>query len=165
MTSCVAEPSGEPGAKMRRERGEKIRIYCHGMQIILLDLAEKPKCSSPTLLRRSGICHVRAARRPTWHGCSSSRVRVETAKAELQRLKPLGYRALYVVALVKATTHKDSRVLTQSLPRFSQGARLRSGSSALPREPFRRSFEEIAQREALGVSRGATAVSLPSRRK
>ena len=35
------------------------------------------------------------------------------SRAELQRLKPLGFGAVYVVA--KATTHKDSRVLTQSL--------------------------------------------------
>jgi hypothetical protein len=38
MTSCGAEPSGEQGAVMRREHGEWMRIYCHGMQIILLDL-------------------------------------------------------------------------------------------------------------------------------
>jgi len=37
----------------------------------------------------------------------------EKAKAELQRLKPLGFRADYVVA--KATTHKDSRALTHDL--------------------------------------------------
>jgi hypothetical protein len=35
-----------------------------------------------------------------------------TAKSELQRLKPLGRRAVYFVA--KATTHKDSRVAVQS---------------------------------------------------
>src|SRR5271168_1911319 len=43
MTSCGARPSGEPGARMRRDHSEWMRIYCHGMQIILLDLEEKPK--------------------------------------------------------------------------------------------------------------------------
>src|SRR5271156_4580679 len=38
---------------------------------------------------------------------------IEKAKSELQRLKPLGLRADYVVA--KATTHKDSRALTHAL--------------------------------------------------
>ena len=38
---------------------------------------------------------------------------MRTAKSELQRLKPLGIYAAYVVA--KATTHKDSRVPAHTL--------------------------------------------------
>jgi hypothetical protein len=37
MTSCGARPSGAPDAEMRCEHYEWMRIYCHGMQIILLD--------------------------------------------------------------------------------------------------------------------------------
>src|SRR6202050_261675 len=68
MTSCVAEPSGEPGARMRREQAEWMRIYCHGMQIILLDLwrqrlamsgecRENAKTSRP--LKLAGILSAR----------------------------------------------------------------------------------------------------------
>jgi hypothetical protein len=44
MTSCGAEPSGARGAVMRRDHCQWMRIFCHGMQFILLDLEEKPKC-------------------------------------------------------------------------------------------------------------------------
>src|SRR5271168_2540857 len=46
-------------------------------------------------------------------GFGSRRGCVRTVNAELQRLKPLGFRTVYVVA--KATTHKDSRVPTDTL--------------------------------------------------
>src|SRR5271170_7674039 len=44
------------------------------------------------------------------------------AKAELQRLKPLGFGAVYVVA--KATTHKDSRVTTRAVTHRPFGSAL-----------------------------------------
>ena len=40
------------------------------------------------------------------------KVCVSAAKAELQRLKPLGFGTVYVVA--KATTHKDSQAVPQA---------------------------------------------------
>src|SRR6202050_3492528 len=68
MTSCVAEPSGEPGAGMRREHGAWMRIYCHGMQIILLDLWRQwlvrsggwlQNAKTSRVLQRAGILSAR----------------------------------------------------------------------------------------------------------
>ena len=51
---------------------------------------------------------------------------MRTKKSELQRLKPLGFLAVYVVA--QATTHKDSRVLTLTLvPRPTRFLELSDG--------------------------------------
>src|SRR5271168_4086468 len=92
------------------------------------------------------------------------KVCVRAAKAELQRLKPLGVGAVYVVA--KATTHKDSRVLTQSLQppgsserrfgaesvrlyQLNARAAVRSRQGAVARE--QRSIERFGESEVGGV--------------
>jgi hypothetical protein len=65
----------------------------------------------------------------------------EKAKAELQRLKPLGFCAVYVVA--KATTHKDSRALTHAV------------KPVPPRSPLQtqilRTGETLALRKAMAI--------------
>ena len=53
------------------------------------------------------------AARTLWGLSGGETVCVNAAEEELQRLKPLGFQAVYVVA--KAATHKDSRVLTRTV--------------------------------------------------
>src|SRR5580704_1545537 len=54
-----------------------------------------------------------------FNGAAALEIFVRTEKSELQRLKPLAFCAVYVVA--KATTHKDSQVLIQTLqPRLTK---------------------------------------------
>jgi hypothetical protein len=124
-----------------------MRIYCHGMQIILLDLAEKPKCG----MWREGDATVKDYRR-------------DAEDAEKDQGKPAARLTSWQVGAQPFEPTQSVLRMNRAVARFTSSAPTDSKTNERDSSCGVICAEKFFQRGTLGALLGVTAVSLPSRR-